>query len=81
MSSCLNALSAVTWEDILKPFLGELSETKKTWITRILGTHFLFIKCPHRCLRNVIFKRIQDTMYMLYYSRLSFFVIQKKVYL
>ncbi|KAK3094561.1 hypothetical protein FSP39_003422 [Pinctada imbricata] len=36
MSSCLNALSAVTWEDILKPFWGDLSESKKTWITRLL---------------------------------------------
>ena len=38
MSSSLNALSAVTWEDILKPSLGEkVSETGKTWVTRILG--------------------------------------------
>ncbi|XP_060082920.1 sodium-coupled monocarboxylate transporter 1-like [Ylistrum balloti] len=36
MSSCLNALSAVTWEDILKPCLYNLSEQKKTWVTRIL---------------------------------------------
>ncbi|XP_062612874.1 sodium-coupled monocarboxylate transporter 1-like [Saccostrea cucullata] len=36
MSSCLNALSAVTWKDILEPFLGEKTETQKTWITRIL---------------------------------------------
>jgi hypothetical protein len=39
MSSCLNALSAVTWKDILEPFLGEKTETQKTWITRILGKH------------------------------------------
>lgn len=37
MSSCLNALSAVTWKDILEPFLGKKTETQKTWITRILG--------------------------------------------
>nr|XP_011419880.2 sodium-coupled monocarboxylate transporter 1 [Crassostrea gigas]XP_011419881.2 sodium-coupled monocarboxylate transporter 1 [Crassostrea gigas] len=36
MSSCLNALSAVTWKDILEPFLGKKTETQKTWITRIL---------------------------------------------
>ncbi|KAK3580515.1 hypothetical protein CHS0354_009467 [Potamilus streckersoni] len=36
MSSCLNALSAVTWEDILKPFVGNRSESYKTWVTRIL---------------------------------------------
>ncbi|XP_069102394.1 sodium-coupled monocarboxylate transporter 1-like isoform X2 [Argopecten irradians] len=36
MSSCLNALSAVTWEDILKPCLYNLSEKQKTWVTRIL---------------------------------------------
>ncbi|XP_021356513.1 sodium-dependent multivitamin transporter-like isoform X3 [Mizuhopecten yessoensis] len=34
MSSCLNALSAVTWEDILKPCFYNLSEEKKTWVTR-----------------------------------------------
>ncbi|XP_048750733.2 sodium-coupled monocarboxylate transporter 1-like [Ostrea edulis] len=36
MSSCLNALSAVTWKDILEPFFGEKTEAQKTWITRIL---------------------------------------------
>ncbi|CAC5405082.1 VPS13A_C [Mytilus coruscus] len=37
MSSCLNSLAAVTWEDILKPFWGNISEDKKIWVTRILG--------------------------------------------
>ncbi|KAL3885461.1 hypothetical protein ACJMK2_025517 [Sinanodonta woodiana] len=36
MSSCLNALSAVTWEDILKPYVGNRSESYQTWVTRIL---------------------------------------------
>ncbi|XP_076087503.1 sodium-coupled monocarboxylate transporter 1-like [Mytilus galloprovincialis] len=36
MSSCLNSLAAVTWEDILKPFWGNISEDKKIWVTRIL---------------------------------------------
>nr|KAG5688219.1 hypothetical protein BaRGS_003118 [Batillaria attramentaria] len=37
MSSCLNALAAVTWEDFLKPVLGErLSEAQKTWVTKLL---------------------------------------------
>ena len=36
--SSLNALSAVTWEDILKPSFGEkVSETGKTWVTRIFN--------------------------------------------
>jgi hypothetical protein len=37
MSSCLNALAAVTWEDMLKPFFGHISESRKTWVTRLLG--------------------------------------------
>ena len=38
MSSCLNALSAVTWEDVLKPVMEhKISETVKTWITKVLG--------------------------------------------
>ncbi|KAK7096188.1 sodium-coupled monocarboxylate transporter 1-like isoform X1 [Littorina saxatilis] len=37
MSSCLNALAAVTWEDFLKPFLGHrLTEGQKTWVTKLL---------------------------------------------
>lgn len=37
MSSCLNALSAVTWEDCLKPLLAErVSERAKTWIIKLL---------------------------------------------
>ena len=37
MSSCLNALAAVTWEDMLKPFFGHISESRQTWVTRLLG--------------------------------------------
>jgi hypothetical protein len=37
MSSCLNALAAVTWEDMLEPFFGHISESRKTWVTRLLG--------------------------------------------
>ena len=37
MSSCLNALAAVTWEDMLKPFFGYISESRQTWVTRLLG--------------------------------------------
>ncbi|XP_046563516.1 sodium-coupled monocarboxylate transporter 1-like, partial [Haliotis rubra] len=41
MSSCLNALSAVCWEDFLKPILGDrLTETKKTLITKLLVLFF-----------------------------------------
>lgn len=37
MSSCLNALAAVTWEDFLKPVLDErLTELQKTWVTKLL---------------------------------------------
>ncbi|XP_076438939.1 sodium-coupled monocarboxylate transporter 1-like [Babylonia areolata] len=37
MSSCLNALAAVTWEDFLKPFLGHrLTESQKTLVTKLL---------------------------------------------
>ncbi|XP_053387058.1 sodium-coupled monocarboxylate transporter 1-like [Mercenaria mercenaria] len=37
MSSCLNALSAVTWEDIFKPLIGDrVTETTKTWIIKLL---------------------------------------------
>jgi len=51
MSSCLNALSAVTWEDILKPMIGhKTTESAKTWITKVLvlvygaaGVGFAFI--------------------------------------
>ncbi|WAR30615.1 SC5AC-like protein, partial [Mya arenaria] len=51
MSSCLNALSAVTWEDIFKPLIGHrTSETAKTWIIKLLvlvygaaGVGFAFI--------------------------------------
>nr|KAG5688220.1 hypothetical protein BaRGS_003119 [Batillaria attramentaria] len=38
MSSSLNALSAVTWEDFLKPVLGHrLTELQKTWVAKLLG--------------------------------------------
>ena len=38
MSSCLNALAAVCWEDVCKPLIGEkVTESTKTWITRFLG--------------------------------------------
>ncbi|XP_052220142.1 sodium-coupled monocarboxylate transporter 1-like isoform X1 [Dreissena polymorpha] len=51
MSSCLNALAAVTWEDILKPAIGhKVSERVKTWISKGLvlvygaaGVGFAFI--------------------------------------
>ncbi|XP_046559453.1 sodium-coupled monocarboxylate transporter 1-like isoform X2 [Haliotis rubra] len=37
MSSCLNALAAVCWEDFLKPVLGErLNEGQKTLVTKLL---------------------------------------------
>ncbi|KAK7467994.1 hypothetical protein BaRGS_00036772, partial [Batillaria attramentaria] len=37
MSSSLNALSAVTWEDFLKPVLGHrLTELQKTWVAKLL---------------------------------------------
>ncbi|KAL4216282.1 Sodium-coupled monocarboxylate transporter 1 [Mactra antiquata] len=37
MSSCLNALSAVTWEDIVKPLVGhKVSESGKMWIIKLL---------------------------------------------
>jgi hypothetical protein len=42
MSSCLNALAAVCWEDMLKPLIGEkVSESTKTWITRLLGLNVI----------------------------------------
>jgi hypothetical protein len=45
MSSCLNALAAVCWEDMLKPLIGEkVTESTKTWITRILGKFLLHDK-------------------------------------
>ena len=45
MSSCLNALSAVTWEDILKPVIGQkVSESVKTWITKFLGKHSMRVR-------------------------------------
>ncbi|PVD36488.1 hypothetical protein C0Q70_03472 [Pomacea canaliculata] len=38
MSSCLNALAAVTWEDFLKPYFDHrLSEGQKTWATKLLA--------------------------------------------
>ena len=38
MSSCLNALSAVTWQDFLKPMLEHrLTEAQKTLVTKLLG--------------------------------------------
>ncbi|XP_053387469.1 sodium-coupled monocarboxylate transporter 1-like [Mercenaria mercenaria] len=41
MSSCLNALAAVCWEDVFKPLIGEkVSESTKTWITRVLVAVF-----------------------------------------
>ncbi|XP_060561770.1 sodium-coupled monocarboxylate transporter 1-like isoform X1 [Ruditapes philippinarum] len=41
MSSCLNALAAVCWEDMLKPLIGEkVTESTKTWITRTLVAVF-----------------------------------------
>ncbi|KAH3802713.1 sodium-coupled monocarboxylate transporter 2-like [Dreissena polymorpha] len=51
MSSCLNALAAVTWEDILKPAIGDkVTERVKTWISKGLvlvygaaGVGFAFI--------------------------------------
>ncbi|ESO87861.1 hypothetical protein LOTGIDRAFT_179213 [Lottia gigantea] len=38
MSSCLNALAAVTWEDFMKPFpfFSEMPESRKTLITKLL---------------------------------------------
>ncbi|XP_076438815.1 sodium-coupled monocarboxylate transporter 1-like [Babylonia areolata] len=37
MSSCLNALAAVTWQDFLQPVLGHrMTESGKTWVTRLL---------------------------------------------
>ncbi|XP_050398733.1 sodium-coupled monocarboxylate transporter 1 isoform X1 [Patella vulgata] len=36
MSSCLNALAAVTWEDFLKPHFDYLTERKKTYVTKLL---------------------------------------------
>ncbi|KAL4222661.1 Sodium-coupled monocarboxylate transporter 1 [Mactra antiquata] len=36
-SACLNALSAVTWEDIVKPLIHHrVSETKKIWIIKMI---------------------------------------------
>ncbi|KAH3802762.1 hypothetical protein DPMN_156444 [Dreissena polymorpha] len=51
MSSCLNALAAVTWEDIFKPVIGhKVTERVKTWISKGLvlvygaaGVGFAFI--------------------------------------
>ncbi|XP_046581754.1 LOW QUALITY PROTEIN: sodium-coupled monocarboxylate transporter 1-like [Haliotis rubra] len=41
MSSCLNALAAVCWEDFLKPFLGErLTRGQKTLVTKLLVLFF-----------------------------------------
>ena len=38
MSSCLNALSAVTWQDFLKPMLEHrLTEAQRTLVTKLLG--------------------------------------------
>ena len=37
MSSCLNALAAVVWEDMLRWKLDYLSETKKTIVLKGLG--------------------------------------------
>ena len=38
MSSSLNSLAAVTWEDALKPHLDHrLSELKKTVLLKVLG--------------------------------------------
>lgn len=38
VSSSLNALAAITWEDFLKPSLGDrLTERQKTWVTKVLG--------------------------------------------
>ncbi|XP_070178289.1 sodium-coupled monocarboxylate transporter 1-like isoform X2 [Littorina saxatilis] len=37
VSSCLNAVAAVMWQDFLKPFLGHrLTEVQKTWVTKLL---------------------------------------------
>ncbi|XP_052790435.1 sodium-coupled monocarboxylate transporter 1-like isoform X2 [Mya arenaria] len=51
MSSSLNALAAVVWEDILKPCVGHrVSETARTWITKVIvlifggaGVGFAFV--------------------------------------
>ncbi|XP_046548474.1 sodium-coupled monocarboxylate transporter 1-like [Haliotis rubra] len=41
MSSCLNALSAVCWEDFIKPVLGDrLTEAQETLITKLLVLFF-----------------------------------------
>ncbi|KAL5020353.1 hypothetical protein ScPMuIL_003245 [Solemya velum] len=40
VSSCLNALAAVTWEDIISPHVGDMSENRKAWVTKILVVVF-----------------------------------------
>ena len=37
MSSGINAMAAVTWEDVLIKWFGHLTEQKKTNITKLLG--------------------------------------------
>ena len=37
----LNALSAVTWEDLIKQRINKVSEDKATLITKLLGKYYL----------------------------------------
>ena len=66
MSSCLNALSAVTWKDILEPFLGKKTETQKTWITRILGA----VYDPRKAISqgNTVFSYPQKLSHSIFHS-------------
>ena len=44
VSSSLNSMSAVLWEDVLKSKFMHLTESKKTVITKVLGESFVLRK-------------------------------------
>lgn len=49
MSSSLNSVAAVTWEDLLKTFFRGLSESQKTSITKVLGRYLHLLACRVFC--------------------------------
>ena len=44
VSSALNAVATVTWEDMAKPFFSDLSEAGKAKVTRMMG---MSTRCQH----------------------------------
>ena len=43
MSSSMSSLSAVTWTDLLEPNMPKMSESRKTFITKLLGRPSCFL--------------------------------------